>query len=169
MLISKKINNIEFSGTMQIAAKAIELKKRGENVIDLTVGEPDFPTPQRIKDAAVKALADDHTKYTLNNGISELRSAISDRLKFDYFLDYSLDEIIVSNGAKHSIYNSIQTIIDEGDEVLIQSPYYVSYPQMVKLAGGIPRILNTSAESEFKFTADQLSRSITQKTKVIIL
>ncbi len=169
MLISKRINNIEFSGTMQIAAKAIELKSRGEDVINLTVGEPDFPTPQRIKDAAIKALENNHTKYTLNNGISELRSAISDRLKNDYSLDYSLDEIIVSNGAKHSIYNAIQTIINEGDEVLIQSPYYVSYPQMVKLAGGIPRILKTSADSEFKFTADQLSGSITHKTKAIIL
>lgn len=168
-MISKKINEIEFSGTMNIAAKIIEMQSRGINVINLCVGEPDLPTPMHIKEAAISAINANKTKYSLNTGIVELRNAISQKYKNEYDVEYSLNEIIVSNGAKQSCYNAIQALIDKGDKVLIPKPYYVSYPHMVKLAGGIPVFIETKRENNFNPTLLEILSKIDKKTKLLIL
>lgn len=155
--------------TMKISQQAIEMKSKGESIIDLSVGEPDFPTPQNIKDAAIHAIQGNFTKYTINSGTIELRTAISEKLKRENGIDYKPNEIIVSSGAKHSIFNAIQSIVDEGDEVIIPAPYYVSYPEMVALANGKSVILNTTEENGFKITTKQLSDAVTPKTKLLIL
>lgn len=157
------------SPTMKISQQAIEMKSKGESIIDLSVGEPDFPTPQNIKDAAIRAIQGNFTKYTINSGTIELRTAISEKLKRENGIDYKPNEIIVSSGAKHSIFNAIQSIVDEGDEVIIPAPYYVSYPEMVALANGKSVILNTTEENGFKITTKQLSDAVTPKTKLLIL
>lgn len=157
------------SPTMKISQQAIEMKSKGESIIDLSVGEPDFPTPQNIKDAAIHAIQGNFTKYTINSGTIELRTAISEKLKRENGIDYKPNEIIVSSGAKHSIFNAIQSIVDEGDEVIIPAPYYVSYPEMVALANGKSVILNTTEENGFKITTKQLSDAVTPKTKLLIL
>jgi len=154
---------------MKVAAEAKEMQMRGEDVIDLTVGEPDFPTPQNIKNAAIKAINNNFTKYTNNVGIIELREAIAAKLKNDNGLIYSANEIIVSAGAKQSIYNAIQALVCVDDEVIISSPYYVSYPQMVSLAHGKTVVISTTEESGFKITPNQLKEAITEKTKLLIL
>lgn len=169
MAVSKRVNNIGVSPTMKVAAKAKELKAQGLNVIDLSVGEPDFPTPENIKEAAKKAIDANHTRYTLNSGIPQLRQAISDYLKNNCKLDYSPNDIIVSSGAKQSIYNSILSIVDPGDEVIIPAPYWVSYPHMVSMAEGESVVISTTLESNFKITADQLEKAITPKTKALIM
>ncbi len=169
MHLSKKVNEMEFSGTMQISGKAKELKAQGINVIDLSVGEPDFPTPQRIKDAAIKAMEDGHTGYTMAAGIVPLREAVGKWIKDFSGLDYAANEIIVSNGAKHSLYNTLQTIIDVGEEVIIPAPYWVTYPALVKIVDGIPVYIDTTSESNFKITPEQLQAAITDKTRAIIL
>lgn len=168
-MISKKIEEIAFSGTMNIAAKTIELQSRGIDVIDLCVGEPDLPTPEHIKQAGINAINSNKTKYTLNSGIKELREAIADKFKSEYSAEYSIEEIIVSNGAKQSCYNAIQTVVEEGDEVLIPKPYYVSYPHMVKLAGGVPIFINTKKENNFNPTPEELLSNISKKSKLLIL
>ncbi|MCB0748213.1 MAG: pyridoxal phosphate-dependent aminotransferase, partial [Ignavibacteriae bacterium] len=154
---------------MEIAAKTIELKSKGIDVIDLCVGEPDLPTPAHIKQAGIDAINSDKTKYTLNTGIAELRNAISKKYLEEYGANYLPDEIIVSNGAKQSIYNALQAVLNDGDEVLIPLPYYVSYPHMVKLAGGIPVFVETKKENYFKPTSSELLANISPKTKAIIL
>jgi aspartate aminotransferase len=169
MHISKKVNTMEFSGTMQISGKAKELKAKGINVIDLSVGEPDFPTPQRIKDAALKAMNDGHTGYTMAAGIIPLREAVGQWIKNFNGLDYATNEIIISNGAKHSLYNTLQTIIEVGEEVIIPAPYWVTYPALVKIVDGIPIHINTTSENDFKITPEQLKNSITDKTRALIL
>ncbi len=166
---SDRINRTAMSLTMQIAQRAIELRAEGEDIVDFSVGEPDFPTPENIKNAAIKALERNLTKYTVNTGIVELRKAIADKLERDNGLFYSADEIIVSNGAKQCVYNAIQATVAEDDDVLIPAPYYVSYPEMVKLAGGNPVFINTSIESGFKLTPELLESSLTPKTKMLIL
>jgi aspartate aminotransferase len=127
--VCKRIDKVGVSPTMKVAGEAKAMKARGEDVIDLSVGEPDFPTPQNIKDAAKRAIDEEHTKYTINAGTVELRKAIQQSLKRDYDLNYSLDEIIVSNGAKQSVYNTIMATVHVDDEVIIPAPYWVSYPQ----------------------------------------
>ncbi|MFA7419044.1 MAG: pyridoxal phosphate-dependent aminotransferase [Melioribacteraceae bacterium] len=169
MPISKRVSKIGLSPTMKVAAEAKEMQMRGEDVIDLTVGEPDFPTPQNIKNAAIKAINNNFTKYTNNVGIIELREAIAAKLKNDNGLIYSANEIIVSAGAKQSIYNAIQALVCVDDEVIISSPYYVSYPQMVSLAHGKTVVISTTEESGFKITPNQLKEAITEKTKLLIL
>jgi len=169
MYVSKKVSEMEFSGTMQISGKAKELKAQGINVIDLSVGEPDFPTPQRIKDAGIKAMEDGHTGYTMAAGIIPLREAVGKWIKDFSGLDYATNEIIVSNGAKHSLYNTLQTIVGVGDEVIIPAPYWVTYPALVKIADGVPVHIDTTSESEFKITAEQLKSAITEKTRALIL
>jgi len=167
--VSKRIENLGISPTMKVAGEAIAMKANGENVIDLSVGEPDFPTPQNIKEAAKRAIDNGHTKYTLNSGTVELRKAIADSLKRDYNIKYGLDEIIVSSGAKHSIFNTIMATVQIDDEVIIPAPYWVSYPQMVKLAHGDPVIVPTTEETGFKITREKLLNAITPYTKAIIL
>ncbi len=169
MPISKRVSKIGLSPTMKVAAEAKEMQMRGEDVIDLTVGEPDFPTPQNIKDAAVKAINNNFTKYTNNVGIIELRDAIANKLKIDNGLVYSANEIIVSAGAKQSIYNAIQALVCVDDEVIVSSPYYVSYPEMVLLAHGKTVVIPTTEKSGFKISPAQLKNAITEKTKLLIL
>ncbi len=169
MHISSKVNSLAFSGTMQISGKAKELKAQGINVIDLSVGEPDFPTPQRIKDAAVKALDDNQTKYTMAPGIVPLREAVGAWFKKSYGLEYSPNEIIISNGAKHSLYNTLQTIIEVGEEVIIPAPYWVTYPALVEIVDGVPITVETTKEEEFKLTPEKFKAAITPKTRALIL
>ncbi len=168
-MISKRVNDIAFSGTMNIAGKTIEMQSKGIDVINLCVGEPDLPTPDHIKQAGINAINLNKTKYTLNTGIKELREAISNKFKTEFAADYSSDEIIVSNGAKQSCYNAIQTVIGEGDEVLIPKPYYVSYPHMVKLAGGTPVYVTTKKENSFNPTPQEIIGNITERSKLLIL
>jgi len=168
-LLADRINKLNVSPTMKIAAKAISMKAEGYDIIDFSVGEPDLPTPDHIKDAARKALDINYTKYTMNAGSIELRKAIAKKLKDENGLDYKLNEIIVSNGAKQAIYNAIMTLVDEGDEVIIPAPFYVSYPEMVNLAKGKSVVVNTKEENGFKITPAELREAITSNTKVFIL
>lgn len=169
MHISSKVSSMAFSGTMAISGKAKELKAQGINVIDLSVGEPDFPTPQRIKDAALQAMNDGHTGYTMAPGIIPLREAVGKWIKDFSGLEYAANEIIVSNGAKHSLYNTFQTIIEPGEEVIIPAPYWVTYPALVKICDGVPVYIETGSKSNFKITADQLKKAITEKTRALVL
>ncbi|MCF8431063.1 MAG: aminotransferase class I/II-fold pyridoxal phosphate-dependent enzyme, partial [Melioribacteraceae bacterium] len=152
MPVSERITKVTASQTMKVAAKAKELRAQGENVIDLSVGEPDFPTPQNIKDAAIKAINDNQTRYTINSGTIELRQAIKEKLKNENNLDYDLSEISVNSGAKQSVYNALQAVVNAGDEVIIPAPYWVSYPEMVTLADGVSVVIDTSLETSFKIT-----------------
>jgi aspartate/methionine/tyrosine aminotransferase len=168
-LLSDRAKELETSQTMIIFSGVKKLKSEGVNVIDLGVGEPDFNTPENIKIAGKKAIDENKTKYTLNQGTVELRKAIIEKLKRDNNIEYNLNEIVVSNGAKQSIYNSILTLVNPGDEVILPSPYWISYPSMVKLAGGKIVTLETDESNGFKLTAEQLSNAISSKTKLLIL
>ncbi len=168
-MTSNRVKLITVSPTMQVAAEAKRLKSEGMDVIDLSVGEPDFPTPDNIKEAAKKAIDQNQTKYTINSGTVELRKAISAKLKRENNLDYTLKEIIVSNGAKQSIYNAILATVNEGDEVIIPAPYWVSYPDMVSMAQGKSVVIETSEENGFKVTPAQLREAVTDRTKIFIL
>lgn len=167
--LSKKVANAEASLTLALTAVAKKMKADGIDVVSLTAGEPDFPTPAHIKRAAVRAIDENFTKYTVNAGIIELRSAIADKLRRDNNISVEPSQILVSNGAKHSIFNALQAICNKGDEVIIPSPYWVSYPEAVKLVDAIPVILKTTERTDFKITASQLERAITKKTKLLIL
>ena len=169
MTISERVYNIQTSQTMMVAARAIELKSEGKSVIDLSVGEPDFPTPMNVKRAAIAAIENNKTKYTLNVGTVELRKAIQSKLINENGLNYGLNEIIVSNGAKQSIYNALQSIVYTDDEVIIPGPYWVSYPEMVTMAHGVPVKVETTPQNNFKITAEQLRHVITPRTKAFIL
>ncbi len=169
LTLSSRINSINMSPTMKISQLAIEMKFQGEDLVDLSVGEPDFPTPENIKEAAIDSIKNNFTKYTINSGIFELRKAISEKLIRENNLEYKPEEIIVSNGAKQSIFNAIMSIVEDGDEVLIPSPYYVSYPYIVSLANGKSVIIKTTEDNEFKLTLEQLKNAITPKTKLLIL
>ncbi|MBK7980681.1 MAG: pyridoxal phosphate-dependent aminotransferase [Ignavibacteriae bacterium] len=168
-MISSRIEGISFSGTMEIAAKIIELKSKGNDVIDLCVGEPDLPTPEYVKNAAINAIKENKTRYTLNTGIKELRTAIKEKFQKEYGANYSESEIIISNGAKQAVFNALQTIVENGDEVLIAKPFYVSYPHMVKLAGGIPVFIETQKSNNFKPTLSEIKSCLTAKSKVLII
>ena len=169
MPFSKRVNKIGVSPTMKIAAQAKEMLANGEDLIDLSVGEPDFPTPQNVKDAAKRAIDNNETKYTVNQGRYDLREAIAKKLKNENGLDYSPNEIIVSTGAKQSLYNAVQSLVHDGDEVIFTSPYYVSYPEMVTLAHGKSVVIPTTEETGFNMTPDQLSKAITSSTKLLIM
>ncbi len=167
--LSSRAVSLAPSLTLAISAKAKELRARGEDVIGLGAGEPDFDTPQHIKDAAAQALADGFTKYTPSSGIPELRQAVADKFQRDYGVEYEPSQIIVSSGGKHSCFNVIYATCEAGDEVIIPSPYWLSYPEMAKLAGAKPVILDTTDETEFKVTPEQLREAITPSTKLFIL
>ncbi|MCX6169877.1 MAG: pyridoxal phosphate-dependent aminotransferase [Ignavibacteriales bacterium] len=169
MPISKRVNKIGVSPTMKIAAEAKEMQARGENVIDLSVGEPDFPTPPNVKQAAKRAIDENQTRYTFNQGTIELRTAISNKFIKENGLEYLPNDIIVSTGAKQSIYNAVQSLVHDNDEVIFSSPYYVSYPEMVSLAHGQSVIIPTTEESGFKITPSMLQNVITTRSKVLIL
>ncbi|MEW6008902.1 MAG: pyridoxal phosphate-dependent aminotransferase [Candidatus Omnitrophota bacterium] len=169
MEIAKRLKDLKPSQTLQITAKAKQLKKEGKDIINFAAGEPDFDTPQKIKDAAIKAIQEGFTKYTPESGIPELRGAISSKFKKDNSLEFTPEQIVVSCGAKHSIYNSLQALINPADEVIVISPYWLSYPHMVRLAGAIPVILETFAEDGFRIDFDRLEKIITKKTKLLII
>ncbi len=169
MTISTRVAQISPSVTLAITAKAKQMKAEGIDIIGFGAGEPDFDTPDHIKEAAKKAMDEGFTKYTPASGTAELKEAICEKFKNDNNLDYTSQEIIVSCGAKHSIYNAIITLCSEGDEVILPSPYWVSYPEMIKAAGATPIILNTTQENNFKLLPSQLEAMITDKTKVLIL
>jgi aspartate aminotransferase len=167
--ISHRAASLAPSLTLAIDSKAKQLKAEGQDVVGFGAGEPDFDTPQHIKDAAAKALADGFTKYTPSSGIPELRQAIADKFKRDNALSYKPSQIIVSCGGKHSCYNVILATCEEGDEVVIPSPYWLSYPEMVKLAGATSVVLPTTDKTEFKVTPEQLRAAITPRTRLFIL
>ena len=167
--ISKAAASLSPSLTLAIDAKAKAMKAAGEDVVGFGAGEPDFDTPQHIKDAAAKALAAGFTKYTPSSGIPELREAIAAKFKNENGLSYKPSQVIVSNGGKHSCYNTIIATCEAGDEVIIPAPYWLSYPEMVKLAGARPVIVETTDKTEFKVTPEQLRQAITPKTRLFIL
>ncbi len=169
MELSRKNMNITASLTLEIDAKAKKMKAKGIDVIGFGAGEPDFNTPSFIIDAAKQALDKGYTRYTPSSGIFELRQAISEKLIRDNGIAYSPKEIIVSNGAKHALFNIFQAILNPGDEVIIPSPYWVSYPEMIKMAGGIPVFVDSREEDNFGINLNNLRRAITNKTKAIII
>lgn len=167
--LSDRVNLVKPSATLAITAKAAELRASGRNIISLSVGEPDFDTPKAACDAARKAIDEGFTRYTAVPGIPELRKAIAEKFKRDNGLDYEPEDILVSTGGKQCIYNMLQAMINPGDEVIIPSPYWVSYPDMTLLAGGKPVTVDTTAENDFKLSAAQLEAAITPKTKLLFL
>ncbi|RSK27398.1 pyridoxal phosphate-dependent aminotransferase [Bacillus sp. HMF5848] len=169
MFISKRVEALTPSSTLAITAKAKELKAAGYDVIGLGAGEPDFNTPDHIIEAASKSMYEGHTKYTPSGGLPALKEEIIKKFKHDQGLTYSNHEIIVCSGAKHALYTLFQVVLNEGDEVIIPTPYWVSYPEQVKLAGGIPTYIVGAEAQQFKITASQLKEAITEKTKAIIL
>src|SRR5438046_6452033 len=167
--ISQRAASLSPSLTLAIDAKAKQMEADGLDVSGFDAGEPDFDTTQHIKDAAARALAEGFTKYTPSSGIPELRQAIADKFKRENGLSYKPSQVIVSCGGKHSCYNSILATCQDGDEVIIPAPYWLSYPEMVKLAGAKPVILQTTDKSEFKVTPGQLRAAITPRTRLFIL
>ena len=168
-ILSDRLNKLSPSATLAMSQRSSELKAQGVDVINLSVGEPDFNTPDHIKDAAKKAIDDNWTRYSPVPGYPDLKKAISDKLKRENNLDYSTDEILTSNGAKQCVCNAVLALVNPGDEVIIPAPYWVSYPQMVKLAEGTPVFVEAKIEADFKITPAQLESVITPKTKMIIL
>ena len=167
--LSDRLQRLAPSATLAMSQKSSEMKAQGIDVINMSVGEPDFNTPDHIKEAAKKAIDNNFSRYSPVPGYPDLRKAIVEKLKNENALDYSTDEILVSNGAKQSVCNAVMALVNDGDEVIIPAPYWVSYPQMAKLAGGIPVIINAGFEQEFKITPQQLEAAITPKTKMLIL
>lgn len=167
--INSRIQQVLGSSTLAITAKAKELRSQGKDVVNFAGGEPDFDTPDSIKQAAIAAIENGQTKYTPSIGTPQLRDKIVDKFKVDNGLDYTPGQIVVSCGAKHSIFNLIQVLIDQGDEVIIPTPYWVSYPEMVKIAGGTPKFVETTAADNFKLTAEQLAANLSAKTRILIL
>ncbi len=167
--LAKRVNRVQPSLTLIITAKAAELRRQGKDIISLGAGEPDFNTPEHIKTAGINAITNGQTRYTAVDGIVELKQAIQDKFKRDNNLDFGMDEILVSSGGKQSFYNLCQALLNDGDEVIIPAPYWVSYPDMVLLAGGKPVILKAGIERNFKITAEQLRQAITPQTKMLII
>lgn len=167
--LSNRLNRLAPSATLAMSQKSSEMKAQGVDVINLSVGEPDFNTPDHIKEAAKKAIEENFSRYSPVPGYPELRKAIVAKLKNENGLDYSMSEILVSNGAKQSVCNTVMALVNDGEEVIIPAPYWVSYPQMVKLAGGTPVIVNAGFDQDFKMTPEQLEAAITPKTRMLIL
>jgi aspartate aminotransferase len=168
-MLAKRVKKIKPSPTLAVSAKIKAMKAQGIDVVGFGAGEPDFDTPDNIKAKAIDAINSGFTKYCPVEGIPDLKEAIVEKLKRELGLEYKTSEVIVSCGAKHSIYNALMSLVDEGDEVLIPAPYWVSYPDMVLLCGGKPKIIKTKEVEGFKLDPDKLKRAITPKTKVIII
>lgn len=166
--LSDRVNLISESQTIAMARKSRELKAQGIDIISLSLGEPDFATPEVVKQAAIKAINDNFSYYTHVSGYVELRQAIAHKFKRDNGLDYTADEIVVSTGAKQSIANAVLCLINPGDEVIIPAPFWVSYLEILKLAGGVPVIIDTTIENDFKITAEELKAHITPKTRMMM-
>ena len=169
MKLASRMEKLSPSLTLAITALGKELKVQGKDILSFSAGEPDFDTPQVIKDAAIDAMNNGHTTYTAVAGIIEVRQAVVNKLKRDHNLNYEVKDIIISNGAKHSLFNLFQAVLNEGDEVIIPIPYWVTYPEQVKYSGGIPVFIHSDDTNNFKITAQQLKNAITKKTKVLIL
>jgi len=167
--LSNRLSKVKPSATLAITAKAAELRASGKNIISLSVGEPDFETPKAAREAGIKAIEDGFTRYTAVPGIPELRAEVAAKFKRDNGLDYKPENILVSTGGKQCIYNLLMALINEGDEVIIPAPYWVSYPDMVLLAEGEPVMVECMADADFKLTAAQLEAAITPKTKMMFL
>ncbi len=168
-MLSERVSKIGVSPTLKISAKAQELKKKGVDIIDFSVGEPDFPTPEPIKKAGIKAIEENFTKYVANDGIAELKKAIIEKLEKENNVKYKEKEIIVSPGAKNCLFNVALALFQEGDEVIIPTPCWVSYPDQVKIAGAKPVFVKTKEKNDFKMGISDLANSITNKTKALIL
>ena len=166
--IASRMSAISPSLTLAISAKAKAMKQAGENVVSFGVGEPDFNTPEHIIQAAKVALDNGQTKYTPSSGLLPLRKAICEKFEKDNGLSYEPSQIIVSNGAKHSIFNACYALLEEGDEVIIPEPYWLTYPEVVKVCGGVPKYLSCKKENKYKFSAEELKAAITPKTKMLI-
>ena len=169
MKLSKLAKNLKPSATLAITAKAKDLKSKGIDIIGFGAGEPDFDTPNNIKSAAKDSIDSGFTKYTAASGIIELKEAIRERISIDYGLSYENKEILVGSGAKHVLYNLFNVLIDEGDEVLIPAPYWVSYPEQVKISGGVPIIIQTKQKDGFKITKKQIASRCNENTKILVL
>lgn len=167
--LAARVKSLTPSATLAITAKAKQLKAEGHDVIGLGAGEPDFNTPQHIIDAATVSMNEGHTKYTASAGLAKLLNEIAKKFQVDQGLEYKQNEILVTNGAKHALYTLFQVILDKGDEVIIPAPYWVSYPEQVKLAEGAPVFVEGLESNEFKMTPEQLSQAITDKTKAVII
>ncbi len=167
--LSVKASKVKPSSTLAITAKAKALKAEGKDVVGFGAGEPDFNTPDNICEAAINAIKSGFTKYTPASGTVELKEAISKKFKEFNGLDYAADQIVISNGGKHSLTNIFTVLINPGDEVIIPAPFWLSYPEIVKLAGGVPVIVNTTKEQNYKITAQQLAEAVTDKTKAFVL
>ncbi len=169
MKVSQRAAAVPPSATIAVTSRAKEMKAKGLDVLGFAAGEPDFDTPDFIKEAAIEALKKGQTKYTPAAGIPELRKAIAEKLKRENGLDYSFEQIVVNIGAKHSVYMTMQTLVDPGDEVLLPTPYWVTYPETIKLAGGKAVLLETSAQTGYKITPGQLKAAIADKTVLLVL
>ena len=167
--LSNRLNRLAPSATLAMSQKSSEMKAQGIDVINMSVGEPDFNTPDHIKEAAKKAIDENYSRYSPVPGYPDLRKAIVAKLKNENGLEYNVNEILVSNGAKQSVCNTVMALCNDGDEVIIPAPYWVSYPQMAKLAGAEPVIVNAGFEQNFKMTPEQLEAAITPKTRMLIL
>jgi aspartate aminotransferase len=167
--LAHRVQKVKPSPTLAVGAKAIQMRAQGHDIINLGTGEPDFDTPSYIKDAAIRAINEGYTKYTAVDGIPELKEAIKNKFKRDNKLEYQLNQILVSVGGKQSCYNLCQALLNPGDEVIIPAPYWVSYPDMVLLAEGVPVTIATTPDQRYKINAQQLERAITSKTRMIFL
>lgn len=163
------MENLSPSVTMAITALGRELKAQGRDILSFSAGEPDFDTPDIVKQAAIDAIKAGHTKYTAVEGIKETKQAIITKLKTDHGLNYELNHIVISNGAKHSLFNLFQVLLEDGDEVIIPAPYWVTYPEQVKYSDGVPVFIDTDDSTNFKITPEQLKAAITPKTKILLL
>lgn len=169
MKFAKRMENLSPSVTMAITALGRELQAQGRDILSFSAGEPDFDTPEIIKEAAIEAIRAGHTKYTAVEGITETKKAIITKLKKDHDLDYKPEHIVISNGAKHSLFNLFQVLLNDGDEVIIPAPYWVTYPEQVKYSGGEPVFIETDDSTNFKITAEQLKAAITPRTVALLL
>lgn len=167
--LSRKALSIQPSQTLALFARAKKMKAEGHDVVSFTAGEPDFPTPALVKEAGIRAINENFTKYTPNRGIPELLKAIAEKFHNDNQIDTNPSKILVSTGAKHSLFNALQAICNKGDEVIIPAPYWVSYPEMVQIVDGVPKLVRTNLKNQFKMTPAELRKAITRKSKVLIL
>jgi aspartate aminotransferase len=169
MKVSKRAQNVPVSATIAVTSRAKQLKAQGVDVVGFGAGEPDFDTPDYIKQAAIEALKNGKTKYTPAAGVIELRTAIAAKLKKDNNLDYTPEQIVVNLGGKHSVYESMQAVLDPGDEVILPTPYWVTYPEAIKLAGATPKIIQTDKNNSYKITPKQLKDAINKKTAMLVI
>ncbi len=169
MKISKRVQDVPPSATLAVTSRAAELKAKGVDVIGFGAGEPDFDTPDYIKVSAIEAIKAGKTKYTSSSGIVELRTAIAVKLEKENGLKYTPDQIIVNIGGKHSVYEAMQAVLDPGDEVVLPTPYWVTYPETIKLAGATVKVIQTDKENSYKITPSQLKQAITEKTAMLVL